>query len=290
MFVVSHLLIIRLLTEMHAKLLRLYPTPPADITLEGAYLSQSVRVSQPAKHLFVYTNFIASLDGRISLPNPVTALREVPAAIANPHDWRLYMELLAQADALVTTTRHLRAVAAGRHGNLLRLAEAEFPDIVAWRRALGLPPHPVCIAASASLDLPAEALCACHDGPIEIVTTHNASTERVGALERAGVTVLRAGHDDRVDGSALIDAIAARGYRFIYSIAGPRLFHTLLSADVIDRLYLTLSLSVLGGERYDTLITGPLFEPVRRFALRGLYLDDAAGQRQLFAQLDRDRG
>lgn len=274
---------------MQSQLRRLYPLPSADVPLEGLYLAQARRVLEPLQSRIVYTNFITSLDGRISAPHPVTGRREVPPAIANPRDWRLYMELLAQADVLITTTRHLRAVAAGRHGNLLRLAEDEFPDIVAWRRERGLPPHPVCVAASVSLDLPGAALCACHAGPIEIVTTDAAPPERVAALEDAGIAVVRAGSGARVDGAALIDALVARGYRFIYSIAGPRVFHALLAADVIDRLYLTISLALLGGEHYDTLTRGELFSPARRFDLTGLHLDTETHQRQLFAQLERDR-
>lgn len=267
----------------------LYPPTAQRAPLAGLYLADDLRATESARPHFVYSNFIMSLDGRISLPDPATGRRQVPPAIANERDWRLYMELLAQADVLVTTTRHLRAVAAGRHGNLLRIAEVEYPDIVAWRRARGLPPYPICVAASTTLDLPAEALRACHEGPVEIVTTDRAAPERVHALERAGIRVLRAGRGERVEGSALIDALVRRGHRFIYSIAGPQLFHALLAADRVHRLYLTVALAALGGERYDTLTRGPAFAPAVRFALRRLYLDATPGGGQLFASLDRKR-
>ena len=55
----------------------------------------------------------------------------------------------------------------------------------------------------------------------------------------------------------MIDQLAAEDYRSIYAIAGPWVFHTLLEAQVVDRLYLTLACRLLGGNEYDTLLEGP---------------------------------
>ena len=48
------------------------------------------------------------LDGRISLPSARTGKFSVPAAIRNARDWRLFQELAACADALVTSGRYVR--------------------------------------------------------------------------------------------------------------------------------------------------------------------------------------
>ena len=75
--------------------LRLLPTPAGQVPLHGLYLSE--RFAPPAKpsRSFVYANFITSLDGRISLPDPRTSKRTAPRAITNPRDWRLFQELAA---------------------------------------------------------------------------------------------------------------------------------------------------------------------------------------------------
>lgn len=266
--------------------LRLYPPPQTTVPLAGLCLQQRLREGGP----LVYSNFIASLDGRIAVPDAQGRSR-VPPAIANPRDWRLYMELLAQADVVLTTGRHLRAVAAGRQADLLNITEQEHHDLIQWRRQRGLPPHPDCVAVSHSLDVPAKALCAHGPQRVAVLTHDGAARERVAALSEAGIEVMRARGNGALNGRAAIDALHARGYRYIYSIAGPRVLHALLEADVLDRLYFTSALLTLGGERFDTLVRGQPFASPRGFSLAHLYYDPGApvGASQLFMRLDRRR-
>ncbi len=277
---------------MPQHVVRLFPLPACEQPLEGLYLGHmlSQRGGERAGP-FVYANFITSLDGRISQPQPDTGLRAVPPALANPRDWRLYAELAAQADVLLTTGAHLRAVAAGRHGNLLTLSDAAHADILAWRREQGLPVQIACAAVSGKLNIPATALCARHPGPLLVITGDAAATADARALTQAGVDVVRTGSGPRVSGQAIFEALVGRGYRRVYCIGGPRLFHTLLEADVIDRMYLTFAQVILAGDRYDTLTQGPLLQPPRGFDLRELYFDPHAPVHagQLFACFDRVR-
>ena len=48
------------------------------------------------------------LDGRIALPAAGRSSHQVPPAIANARDWRLFQELAAQADLLITSARYFR--------------------------------------------------------------------------------------------------------------------------------------------------------------------------------------
>lgn len=274
---------------MLQNVVRLFPLPACECPLAGLYLGE-IDAARPAG-TFVYTNFIASLDGRISQPQPPHGRRAVPPALANPRDWRLYAELAAQADVLLTTGAHLRAVAAGRHGHLLTLADPAHADILTWRRERNRPAQLPCAAVSSTLDIPADALRARHPGPLLVITGDAAPTGREQALRRAGIEVVRAGAESRVGGGAIVRALAQRGWRRIYCIGGPRLLHALLVDDVVDRVYLTLAQVMLGGERYDTLTRGARLQPPPGFDLRALYLDPhapaAAGQ--LFACFDRVR-
>ena len=272
--------------------LRLFPPAGGALPLRGLYLDQAPRERAARDWPYVYSNFVMSLDGRVSLPDPDpdSGRARVPEAIANARDWRLYMELLAQADAIITTAPHLRAVAAGRHPQLLCVAQ-EYPDLVAWRRERGLAPQPDCIAVSRGLDLPARALCTCHAGKIMIATGGAAPPARARSVGACGIEVLSTGDAHDVDMQALMRILFSRGYRNVYSIAGPRVLHALLAADVLDRLYLTLAPLALGSERFDALVRGPRLDPPRGFTLHRLFFDPDAPARtgQLFASFDRAR-
>lgn len=255
---------------------RLYPAPAETRRLEGTYLAHWQDGPDISLEPYVYADFIVSLDGRISEVDPVTTRRRVPETLANPRDWRLYMELLAQADAVLTSDRHLRAVAAGRQRDLLSIAESEYPDLVAWREQHGLRRHPACVAIAPSLDVPIERLQAQHPAPIVIFTRADADPARIAAVRATGTDVVAVGESRYLDGATIVNVLARRGYRRIFVIAGPRVLHTLLADNRVARLYLTLVPSMLGGEEYDTLTKGPHLSPPRAFYLRELYLDMAA--------------
>lgn len=123
-----------------------------------------------------------------------------------------------------------------------------------------------------SLDIAESALDQLADRQILIATTKSADSQNAIELERRGVEVILLG-DESVDGSRLIAALLKRGYQLIYSIGGPEVLHTLLSAGVLQRLYLTTVLRLLAGEGYATLTRGPLLEPLVDFRLTALYLD-----------------
>jgi len=88
------------------------------------------------------------------------------------------------------------------------------------------------------------------------------------------VRVFFAGTGLRVQGRELITALGQEGFTTVYAIAGPEVLRTLLSAQMLNRLYLTHALRVLGGESFDTLLEGERLKPPIDFALHSLYYDD----------------
>lgn len=273
---------------MESRLLRLYPPPSEPQALEGTYLAHDLPRYR-GDQTVIYTNFITSLDGRISELDAETRRRRVPEAIANARDWRLYMELAAQADVLLTTGRHLRAVAEGRHAGLL--AFEDFPDLVAWRQARNMPRQPALAAVSEGLDIPVAGVRRQFSGPLFALASAAAPASKVRRLEDEGMNVLTAGTGAALDGRAISRALREQGWKQTYSIAGPRVAHALLHADVLDRLYLTLATVILGGREFDTLTLGSGLEPPTKFTLSELYLDSSAppGAAQLFGAFDAVR-
>ena len=94
---------------MDKDILELYPNPGREHRLQGLYLDQ-IAARGDSNDTFIYSNFISSLDGRIALPGAGRSSHEVPPAIANSRDWRLFQELAAQADLLITSARYFRQV------------------------------------------------------------------------------------------------------------------------------------------------------------------------------------
>lgn len=278
-------------TESEKRILRLFPGPTQPVPLHGLYLDEALRPTGTPARPFVYASFVASLDGRISLPDPDTHASKPPRAITNPCDWRLFQELTAVADVVMTSGRYIRDLAAGdAQADLPVSDKPEFADLLEWRRARGLAPQPAVVIVTYTLDLPIpESLL--HSGrPVYVATGGAADTARAEALTAQGVRVLKLGSGSLVEGGALIAALAREGFGNIDMIAGAELLDTLLVAGVFDRLYLTQACRMLGGRSFDTLLKGGRLDPPADFDLRALFHDDAAGDpvgQQLFTVLDR---
>jgi riboflavin biosynthesis pyrimidine reductase len=258
--------------------------------LRGLYLGHRLRERARDGGAFVYTNFVASLDGRIAVRRPGTERVGVPEATANPRDWRLFLELAAPADALIVSGRFVRELAEGTAQSRPPFEGGEAPDLEAFRRDQGLPPHPAMVVMSRNLDLPAEGLFGGAERRVILATGPGADARRRAGLEAAGAEVIEAGGGGaHVQGCPLVDALAARGLRLIYSIAGPEVLHTLVRDGALDRIYLTTVLRVLGGEHYATLARGPHLDPPPDFRLSALYLDSRGpgGVEQLMQVYDR---
>ncbi|MFN2309636.1 MAG: RibD family protein [Gammaproteobacteria bacterium] len=262
---------------MHGELLQLYPTPGDSLPLARLYLEHPLHRIAADPQPRVYANFVTSLDGRIALPRPGQSSSGVPPAIGNTRDWRLYQELAAQADLLITSARYFRQFALGEAQDRLPVGPGErFSDLRQWRLDQGLSAQPDVAVFSASLEIPTTALHTYAERRLHVLTGAGADPARVAALRAAGVEVHFAGTGTRVEGAPAIATLHGLGYRHIYVIAGPTVLHTLVRAGVLQRLYLTLAHRLLGGEDFDTLTWGAELHPAPSLSLRSLFYDAAA--------------
>lgn len=250
----------------------LYPSPGA-APLEGLYLSKDLRRHVADDGVHVYSNFVTSLDGRIAVADRAGETPDIPQDTANPRDWRLLLELAAPADAIIVSGRYARQLDAGSAQAEPPLEGDVPPELAAFRQRLGLPPQPALVVVSNSLDLPESLAERLHRRPVIVATSEHASPERARQLAATGIEVVRVG-DDAVEGKRLVAALAGRGHRLIYSIAGPAVMHTLLESGVLDALYLTTVLRALSGTDYATLASGTRLDPAHDFELEALYLDE----------------
>jgi riboflavin biosynthesis pyrimidine reductase len=280
------------MTGADRDLVRLFPPPADAVPLRGLYLGKQLAPPAERTTRFVYANFIASLDGRISLPDARTSKRTVPHAIANPRDWRLFQELAACADALLASGRYVRDLPNGVSTRSFPVSgEPEYEDLVRWRCSRGLAPQPAVVIVSASLDLPPLAPLVESGRAVYVATGSAADRRKAADIAAQGARVLRAGAGVRVEGGPLIDALSQESHRNIALIGGGQMLDALIVDDALDRLYLTVACRMLGGLAFDTLLTGPALERPASFALRALHYDAAGAEapdvEQLFAIFDR---
>ena len=271
--------------------IQLYPLPAAERPLTNLYLHHNLRrLNQSSGLPFVYANFVVSLDGRIAIPHPAGHSLTVPKAIANDRDWRLFQELTAQADIIISSGRYLRDYAEGKAQEILSVYDdPRYEDLGQWRAERGLPNYPDLAIVSGSLDFPIPAFLTQSGRKVLILTHGKSDKERRRKLEDEGAQIIVAGDED-VSGRQAIDALGGRDYRTIYMATGPRVHHLLLADNALDRLYTTVAHRLLGGEPFSSLVEGDLLRPAIGMRLQAHYFDPHAldGLGQQFVCYERE--
>lgn len=274
---------------MNDSVTQLYPLPAVERPLEGLYLSHNLRQHSEANdQAFVYSNFVTSIDGRIAIPHPSRPGLMVPDNIANVRDWRLFQELAAQADMIISSGRYLRDWTDGRAQEILKVDDPRFADLREWRQSQGLSPQPDIAIISDSLHFPVPDVLSSGGRKVVVFTSANPNAERVVEIESKGAQVIIAG-EERVEGAMLVQRMSELGYRTVYSAAGPKVLHLLLSGRVLNRLYVTHANRLLGGQPFSSIVEGALLESAVDLQINSVYLDPHAldGLGQLFVSYDR---
>jgi riboflavin biosynthesis pyrimidine reductase len=270
------------------RIYRLFPPPFEEVELRGLYLQLELHHIGTPEHPFVYANFLTSLDGRIALEDPQGGTF-LPKTLTTPDDFRLFLELEAQADCLITHGGYLRSLAQKRLGNILQIGlDERSRDLANWRTRHGLAPQPDIVVASASLDFPMPDSIREHGQRCFIATGEKADPDRIRFWKRQGYELLLAGATTMVEGETLVRQLGARGYRTIYLIAGPHMLDTMVRNGRLSRLFQTITHQLLGGEGFRTLVTGPELGLFGHLKLVSLYYDPTSplDTGQWFAQFE----
>ncbi len=267
---------------------QLYPLPAAERPLQGLYLAHDLRrFGKESGKPYIYTNFVVSIDGRIAIPHPEKDGMKVPKATANDRDWRLFQELAAQADLIISSGRYLRDWADGRAQEILEVDDPRYADLRDWRKERGLKEHPDIAIISRSLNFPVPDVLMAGGREVVIFTTEDADPDRVAELKSKPCKVVEAG-ENGVDGRLMAGRMGELGYRTVYSATGPKVSHLLLKGKVLDRFYLTHANRLLGGKPFSSVVEGELLQPAQDLTLNAIYWDSAAlnGLGQLFVSYD----
>ncbi len=278
---------------MENYLTQLYPLPSKKVPLQGLYLSHRVHTLGKTGNPVVYANFLSSLDGRIALEDSKSKASYVPKCLTSANDFRLFLELAAQADCLITHGGYLRALAEKRLGNILQIGiTPETNDLAEWRKKESLSLQPDIVVASGSLDFTLPHSIKTHHQKCYIATGSSANPERIHYWEQKGYSVFRAGPNNLVEGKPLIEKLKNIGYKSIYLIAGPQMLATMVKDGQLTRLYHTSSHQLLGGSDFHTLVSGSELGTNGHLKLASLLYDPDALSHpgQWFAQFDMLRG
>lgn len=277
---------------INKEVLQLYPTPPKMRSVAGLYLAHQLHLLGTNDKPFVFGNFIASMDGRVALGHDELD-SHIPEGLGTAEDTYLLQELEAQADCIIVHGAYLRALAAGRLGNILQIGlDADTHHLLDWRVHHDLKGQPDIVVVSSSLDFPIPQKLATSDQHVIVATGKTASSLRVKELQSYGFEVWAEGEGHWVDGASLVKRLGDSGYRSIYLLAGPRILASMVYSDTLSRLYLTLSHCLLGGSEFHTMFRGPTLPGLRRFRLDSLLyqLPTEAGPGQFFTCFSRGYG
>jgi riboflavin biosynthesis pyrimidine reductase len=183
----------------------------------------------------LYANFVATVDGVVAIPSLPDSNRLISGDSAAD---RFVMGLLrACADLVLVGSGTLRASARGRWR-----PETVFPPAAeayaALRRRLGLAAQPRVAILTASGSIPPDR-AVLEDGPI-VLTTAVGSGRLAGTLPD-GVEIVTLPGETEVDLRSAVELLRERGHGRILSEAGPHVFGSLVAADLVDDLFLTVS-------------------------------------------------
>ncbi len=213
---------------------------------------------------YVYINFAAARDGRVSFNLPGQMGGDV-ISDHNDHDRWLMALLRARADAVLCGEGTLRV-----SPDHLWTAQYIFPEEAATfarlRETDGLPPFPRQVFVSQVGEIPLDApVLSRADLSVVIATTTEGVANLKPLTDRAPHVVALDLGRETVDMRRLMTALRQRyGVRNLLTEGGPRVYGSLLQAGIVDDEFLTLCPIVVGATP-DTprpgLVEGVAFTP-----------------------------
>ena len=282
------------------------------VSLEGLYLSHNLQeLSKRVGRPIVVANYVTDLNDVIA----IAGVRGSPEELQNPSDWRLFQELTAQADVLITGTSYMTQFAEKGDGGQNVLTQFDrrstFEDLGDWREQNGLKRNPDLAVVSRSLKFSIPKVVSESGRRVFVFTTHLMQDgEKAKDLEKAGAAVIGAGQEG-VDGAVMVKRLDLEGHKVIKIITGPRVLKIFMDAEfknqeeklirkgALDRLYITRvhrritddlseAITVLEGRKVDNLTSdGGGFKRIERYTQEKVRRSDGFESSQEFLVFER---
>ena len=228
------------------KIDQLWPDPMDDLG-DDELLADLAVVSGP----WLRVNFVASVDGAATTSGD--SGEEVSGGLGDAADKRMFELLRRVSDVVLVGAGTVRAEGYGP----MRVSD----ESARWRERRGLPAHPVFAIVSGSLDLdPTSRIFT--DAPVlpVIVTTTRAAAEQLARFD--GLADVIVAGSEHIDVPLALSGLRERGLNHVLSEGGPSLFGSLVAADAVDELCLTVSARLEAGDA-PRIAHGPLSAPAQ---------------------------
>ena len=254
------------------------------VPLEGLYLGQRLAdLSAKIGKTLVITDFLTDRNGIIAVADERRNFR-VPLDLRNASDWRLFQELLAQADVIISGEAYLKrlSVPGSQVEDVLSQFEPGkgFEDLGEWRLGAGYKkrsPDLAIVTRSLDFKIPQGVLESSRR--ITIFTTLDlAASKEARALTSPQVSVVGSG-EAGVEGERMVDYLDHEmGYRIIMMATGPRVLQLLLKANRLDLLFITeaqMEIAVDDPSSVQVILPeGKKINELKEFSLTHQYLQE----------------
>lgn len=273
------------------------------VPLEGLYLGQKLaEMSTKIRRSLVIANFLTDRNGVIAKADEHHHF-QVPLELRNPSDWRLFQELMAQADVIISGGAYLKRVSAlgNRAEDILFQFEpgGGFEKLGEWRLRSGYKtrrPDLAIVTRSLDFKIPEEVL---RSGRRTIIFTMDAiaNSDKARAFTHSGTVVIGSG-EIGVDGNRMNETLSNEmGYRVIMMATGPGVLAILLEAKRLDLLYVTeaqLEIPFDDPATVQTILPGGTkinelkeFHVAHQYLQENVVTEDGSSISQLFLRYDR---
>jgi riboflavin-specific deaminase-like protein len=219
------------------KILRLYPLPHRELEPGTLYEGLDLRPSghDDLQRPYVVINMVSSIDGMAAIAGKASRL-------GSDIDRQAMRTLRSKADAVMIGANTLRA-------EKLSLGLDEYSS----------GSHPTAVIVTNTGDLPLQTnLIDAEDQQVLVVIAQDIPERRMTRLrEHASVLRVSTSPSGGVDLEETLGALRAEhGVELLLVEGGPRLNHSLISADLADELFLTLAPKLLAGASDHTFLGG----------------------------------
>lgn len=215
--------------------------------VEGLYLERDLQgLAKKIGRMLVIANYVSDRNDIIARRDESGEF-QVAKELKNSSDWRLFQELTAQADIIITGSGYLKRYA--KKGNsaenvIDQFSEGgKFQSLGEWRLNHGFKnrnPDLAIVSRSLDFEIPDSALT--EGRRVIIFTTYKGSSlinPKSQEFRQRGIMVMGCGVDG-VDGKVMTDFLADKmKYKVAKMTTGPRVLKILMDANVLDELYVT---------------------------------------------------
>jgi|TARA_Y100000389_G_scaffold182312_1_gene198817 riboflavin biosynthesis pyrimidine reductase len=252
---------------------KIYPkTKNSRYAVDSVYLRKRLIFKKNHDKPMYYANFLTSLDGRIATYNNKYKQLLTPQSIKNNVDFQLFCQLQAQADCLITNTHYMKGLDIGYYGDILSTKDQKLKK---WRKENNLYSQKIIILSN-SLNFPISDKTEKYKEEIIVLTTSK-NKNKIKKFQSNGYKILKFSGKN-ISAKQLDNFIVKNKFNSIYFIAGPTIVEQFISKNLLDKLYYSTSIRMIGTTKYDTIIRGNFLKKAVNLKLSEMYIYEEKGK------------